>query len=83
MTLLEKGIDGDMDVFVEVPFLLMMGTMTVVMCLESPAEKRINPVQLLWLVDYLMACKLAYLLIRKHMVHVSPQVFCFGSLVIH
>ena len=31
----------------------MMGIMTVLICLESPVEKRIHPVQLLWFVDYL------------------------------
>ena len=51
MALLGKGIDGDTDVFIEVLLPLMMGIMTVVICLESPVKKRIHPVQLLWFVD--------------------------------
>ena len=61
MTLLEKGIDWDIYVSIEVPKLLMMGIMTVVICLESLVEKRFHPVQLLWFVDYLMAHELVYL----------------------
>ena len=81
MTLLERGIGGNMAVLIEVPLLLMMGIMTVVIHLESPVKKKILPVQLLWFVDYLMAHKLAYLLIRGHMARVSWQVVCFGPLV--
>ena len=61
MTLLEKGIDGDMDEFIEVLLLLMMGIMNVVIYLESPVKTWIHPVQLLWFVNYLMAHKLVYL----------------------
>ena len=59
----------------------MMGIMAVVIYLESAVEKRFHPVQLLWFVDYLMACGLVYLLIREHVAHVSQWVVCFGPLV--
>ena len=50
MTLLERGIEGDMAVLLP----LMRDIMTVVVYLELPVEKRIHPVPLLWFVDYLM-----------------------------
>ena len=73
MTLLERGIEGDVAVLIEVPIAANdeYNIMTVVIYLESPVEKKIHPVWLLWFADYLMACELAYLLIREHMVCIS------------
>ena len=51
--------------------------------LESPAEKKIHPMWLLWFVNYAMAHELAYLLIREHMTCVSWWVVRFGPLVTH
>ena len=71
MTLLERGIEGDMAVLIEVPTAANDGYNDHMIYLESPVKKKIHPVWLLWFVDYLMACKLAYLLIREHMARVS------------
>ena len=45
--------------YVMIPLLLMRDIVIVAVYLESPGEKMIHPVWLLWSVDYLMAHALA------------------------